>query len=366
MITKRKLLLTSASFVAAPLVLGAGTAQLKLGQSAAFTGAQAGFGLAMRAGISAAIAQAGAAAKNIELIALDDAGDPKKTEANLKDLFGRGVTAFVGATTRPCSELAAQFAAANDLALVGAFSGTPLLYGPKAPTTFATRASYQHEMESIVRHYSTLGAKRFGLVHLEDAKATNVPLLEEISARAGAKLTIAVGIDRAGTAMNAAAIATLQANRPDVVIMLANNKPLTPLLRDYAPATIGLPKVIISFVDRTQLIADLGAAGAGVAFSNVVPEVTAEKHRAVLAFRAAMAGGGAALSQVALEGFVTGLAAIEGLKRARQDTRSGFLDGMFGTTELDLGYTRFSFSKQNRAGSRYVDLALATGKGLIS
>src|SRR5262249_21468 len=161
----------------------------------------------------------------------------------------------------------AVLAAQEGIALVGAFSGTPLLYGDKAATTFTTRASYERELEAIVQHYRLLGMTRFGFVHLEDARATNVPLLEKILARQGGQRGVRAAVERKGPGLNAAAIKTLDASQPEVLILLANNAPLTGFLREYAPRTLILPKMVISFVDREKLLADLGKDAAGVGFS---------------------------------------------------------------------------------------------------
>jgi branched-chain amino acid transport system substrate-binding protein len=342
-----------------------------VGQSAALSGPQAGFGTAIRDGIRAALEAAnrggGIQGRPVTLLSLDDQGDKTKTEANVGALVAnRNVVAMTGFTTRPCSEAAAVMAAGEGIALVGAFSGTPLLYGDKAATTFTTRASYERELEAIVRHYRSLGAERFGFVHLEDARATNVPLLESILARNGGKLTVTAGVDRKGPSLNDAAIKTIETARPDMVIILANNAPLTGFLRDFAPRTILLPKMVISFVDREKLLADLGKDAGGVGFSVVVPEYTREKYSVVRNFVAEARAMKIGVTPVSLEGFITGLALLEGLRQAKTDTRNGFIDGMGRVSGLDLGYTNIRFSKSERSGSRFVDLSLASrNSGLI-
>ncbi|MEP6792003.1 MAG: ABC transporter substrate-binding protein, partial [Ramlibacter sp.] len=261
----------------------ASSAPIFVGQSAALSGPQAGFGTAIRDGVQAALQGAnrtgGANGRQINLISVDDVGDKTKTEANVAALVAnKQVVGLTGFTTRPCSEAAAVMAATDGIALVGAFSGTPLLYGEKATTTFTTRASYERELEAIVRHHRFLGVERFGFLHLEDARSTNVPLLESILARQGGKLVVTAGVDRKGPGLNAAAMKKLDANRPEMLIILANNAPLTTFLREYAPRTLLLPKMVISFVDREKLLADLGKDAAGVGFSVVVPEYTKEKY----------------------------------------------------------------------------------------
>ena len=364
--------LAFAAAAASPWISSAvASTPIVVGQSAAITGPQAGFGLAMRDGIKAALNQAnragGIGGRPVSLLTMDDQGEKARTEANVTELAAnRQVVGLTGCTTRPCSEAAALLSAGEGIALVGAFSGTPLLYGDKAATTFTTRASYERELQAIVHHYRQLGAERFGFVHLEDAKATNVPLLESILAREGGKLTVTAGVDRKGPGQNAAAIRTLDANKPEVLIILANNAPLTGFLREYAPRTLVLPKMVISFVDREKLLADLGKDAPGVGFSVVVPEYTKEKYTVVRNFLPEARSMGVAVTPVSLEGYITGLALLEGLRQARSETRAGLIEGMGRINALDLGYTNIRFSRSERSGSRFVDLSLASrNAGLV-
>jgi ABC-type branched-subunit amino acid transport system substrate-binding protein len=366
----RRRFLSAAGWSAAATVAGSGllssahaAAPIIVGQSAALTGPQASFGIAMRDGVQAAIHLAnrsgGIGGRPIQLVSLDDEGDKAKTEANVATLVGNPrIAGLTGFTTRPCSEAGAVLAAKEGIALVGAFSGTPLLYGQKAATTFTTRASYERELEAIVSHYRFLGVQRFGFLHLEDARATNVPLLESILAKQGGQLTVTAGVDRKGPGLNDVAMKKLEANMPEVLIILANNAPLTGFLREFAPRTLMLPKIVISFVDREKLLNDLGKAAAGVGFSIVVPENTRERYSVVRDFRAQAKELQVPVTPVSLEGFVTGLALVEGLKQAKSDSRAALIEGMSRINELDLGYTRLRYGKNERAGSRFVDLSL--------
>ncbi len=371
---RRHLLVRSATVgaaaIAAPWGAVFAASPVVVGQSAALTGPQSGFGVAMRDGILAAFnrqnRQGGWNGRPLQLLSLDDKGDKAQTEANVNELVGnRDVLGLTGFTTRPCSEAGAVMAAKEGIALVGAFSGTPLLYGEKAATTFTTRASYERELEAIVRHYRFLGVQKFGFVHLEDAKSTNVPLLESILARTGGQLTVTAGIDRKGPALTASALKTLEANRPEMLIILANNAPLTPFLREYAPRELVLPKMVISFVDREKLLADLGKDAAGVGFSVVVPESTREKYWVVREFLAQAKEQKFNVTPVSLEGFITGLAVIEGLRKTTSESRNGFIDGLARVGALDLGYTNLRYARNDRTGSRFVDLSLASRTGLI-
>ena len=173
--------------VVSPAAIGATAASpLIVGQSAALTGPQSGFGIAIRDGLEAALASINrngdVYGRPVQLVSLDDQGDKAKTESNVAQLAANPrVVGLTGFTTRPCSEAGAVLAAKEGIALVGAFSGTPLLYGEKAATTFTTRASYERELDAIVRHYRFLGMQRFGFVHLEDARSSRAAFIEGMS-----------------------------------------------------------------------------------------------------------------------------------------------------------------------------------------
>ena len=151
----------------------------------------------------------------------------------------------------------------------------------------------------------------------------------------------------------------LRSGEPTLII-LANNAPLTGFLREYAPRTLLQPKMVISFVDREKLLADLGRDAAGVGFSVVVPEYTREKYWVVREFLALARELKVGVTPVSLEGFVTGLALAEGLRNARTESRASLIEGMGRVGALDLGYTNMRFSRSERTGSRFVDLSLAS------
>src|SRR5262245_31375760 len=91
---RRHLLAQGAGLAAAALVSpaavrgAAASTPIVVGQSAALTGPQAGFGTAMRDGVLAAlhtVNQAGGInGRPVQLMSLDDQGDKAKTEANVR------------------------------------------------------------------------------------------------------------------------------------------------------------------------------------------------------------------------------------------------------------------------------------------
>ena len=323
-----------AASIGVPASRAATATPIIVGQSAALTGPQAGFGTAMRDGIKAAL-QHGQPRRRRQRPDHQPAvaGRPGRQG---EDRSQRGGAGRQPAGRRPhrlhhpalfrsrraCwpPRKASPWSAPSP-ARRCCMATRPPPPSPRAPATSAS-------CEAIVHHYRLLGAERFGFVHLEDARATNVPLLESILAREGGKLIVTAGVDRKGPGQNAAAIKTLEANEPEVLIILANNAPLTGFLREYAPRTLLLPKMVISFVDREKLLADLGKDAPGVGFSVVVPEYTREKYTVVRDFLRGSAAMKITVTPVSLEGYITGLALVEGLRQARNDTRAGLIEGM--------------------------------------
>ncbi|MEO7547687.1 MAG: ABC transporter substrate-binding protein, partial [Ramlibacter sp.] len=92
---RRNFLAQGAKVAAAAAVASTGLAAgastpIFIGQSAALTGPQAGFGTAIRDGVQAALLSAnrngGIGGRPVQLLSLDDQGDKAKTEANVAAL----------------------------------------------------------------------------------------------------------------------------------------------------------------------------------------------------------------------------------------------------------------------------------------
>ena len=93
---------------------------------------------------------------------------------------------------------------------------------------------------------------------------------------------------------------------------------------------------------------------------------TKEKYTVVRNFLPEARAMNIPVTPVSLEGYITGLALFEGLRQARNDTRTGLIEGMSRIGALDLGYTNSRFSRSERTGSRFVDLSLASrNAGLV-
>ncbi|HEX2011065.1 MAG TPA: ABC transporter substrate-binding protein, partial [Roseateles sp.] len=164
-------MMTVAALVACSLG-GSAWAQIKIGQTAGFTGPVAAGVKEVTDGaklfFDAVNAQGGVQGQKIELISLDDKFDPKLSAPNAKQLIDQGVLALFLTRGTPQSQTILPLLAEHKLALVAPSTGAMLLHKPVNPYVFNVRATYQREAERAVQHLAGMGVKRIGLVQVDD------------------------------------------------------------------------------------------------------------------------------------------------------------------------------------------------------
>ena len=371
MTTRKPIVLAAALFTAiAALLAPAALAQpILIGQSAALTGSQAGFGKEMRDGGLAVFEQinkqGGISGRRVELITLDDGGNEARAKENaIKLISEHKVVALFGFISRPSSVAGARIASESKIPFIGPFSGTPALY-KYDPYVFTVRASYDDELDAMVKQLVMTGHKRIGFAYLSDARAVNVPLVEKLLAQHGLKPAVLIGLDRTSPDVKEQAKALVQAN-PEVLLALANNVPLTALTREARKLGNATPFWIVSFADSSLMVKELGGLAQGQVFAQVVPLPTKRNVRLVKDYqrdyRARFPN--SPLSFTSLEGYIAARTLAEGLMRSgpQQPTRERLARTLNGL-KLDLGDFWIDYSGENHNGSRFVDLTIVNREG---
>lgn len=369
--TRNSAILAAALFTGtAALLAPAASAQqpILIGQSAALTGSQAAFGKEIRDGGLAFFEQinrqGGIHGRRVELITLDDAGIEARARENALRLINeQKVLALFGFISRPSSIAAAKIASEAKIPFIGPFSGTPALY-KYDPYVFTVRASYDDELDAMVKQLVMTGHKRIGFAYLSDARAVNVPLVEKLLARHGLKPAVLIGLDRTSPEVKEQAKALVEAN-PEVLLALANNVPLTALTREARKQGNATPFWIVSFIDSSLMVKELGELAQGQVFAQVVPLPTKRNLRLVKDYqrdyRAKFPN--SQLSFTSLEGYISARTLAEGLRHAGpQLTRERLaraLDGL----KVDLGDFWIDYSAESHNGSRFVDLTIVNKDG---
>jgi ABC-type branched-subunit amino acid transport system substrate-binding protein len=343
-----------------------------LGQSAPLSGALRSHGEEIRSGALACFRKlndaGGVHGRRIELATLDDAGDAQRTLANTRRFIEEfKVFALFGyadaGITRELLALVQQARAP----LFAPLSGAALARQP-GRSVYTVRAGRADEIEQVIGHYAQLGLKRFALLRSDDA--------------AGAEFLAAARVALARRGLAAPADAPLKGGAggiaglvqeafvadPDVVVLALAQPPAADLVQALKRTGRSAQIVALSPADPEQLARALGAGGAGVALSQVVPPLAQVSLPVVAEYRAAIEAetGRKAYSPASFEAYLAAKVFAEALRRVGPGlTRDGLLLALDAMSYHDVGGYVVSFSRSNRQGSARNYLVALTREGKL-
>src|SRR3979490_2941673 len=261
--------------------VGAGHAQgltktnILIGQSSPFSGSNKELGEDIREGLQAYFKQVnqagGGNGRTLELVALDDANDAKRSGENARILIEqRGVLALIGYASATLSLPALPFVEKSKIAFVGPFTGAEPMRSFRR-NVYNIRASYADELEKIVDFYTTTGMKKFSVIHYYDAVGKeNLAAVEVALTKRGLKAASIGTLKRNQTDLGAAVSDVVKA-APDVVIATTLYKTTGDFIKSAKKGGSGAQFASISFVGASALASELGDQGTGVVVAQVVP-----------------------------------------------------------------------------------------------
>ena len=251
--------------------------------------------------------------------------------------------------------------------LVGPRAGGQSMRNPVNPLLFHTYSSYWDEVEHMVDVFGTMGSTRFAVVYQDDAfgrdgfegvqnalKKKNMPLLVGAPYPRG---TIDVG--PAGEKVLAA--------NPQVVIFCTTAPFAAEFVKRYREKMVGVQFAGFSAIDATTMVKLAGvnlARGFVIAQNMPNPNKTSVKlvreHRDVMSKFAP----NVKPNFYTLGGYATAKVVVEGLRRAGpQPTREKFMAALENMKDYDIGGVQYTFGKDLRMGTRFVELLIINGKG---
>src|SRR5258707_3157817 len=317
---------------------GAGHAQgvtktnILVGQSSPFSGSNKELGDDIREGLQAYFKQVNAAGgvngRTLELIALDDANDAKRSGENARILIEqRGVLALIGYASATLSLPALPFAEKSKVAFVGPFTGAEPMRSFRR-NVYNIRASYADELEKIVDFYATTGMKKFSVIHYDDAVGKeNLAAVELALTRRGLKPSSIATLKRNQTDLGAA-VSDVVKSEPDVVIATTLYKTTGDFIKSARKAGSGAQFASTSFVGASALANELGDQGMGVVVAQVVPPFCRASIPVVRAYQGAIEKslGKKDYSFTSLEAYIGAKVLVEAIRRAAASlTREGVL-----------------------------------------
>ncbi len=358
--------------LAAPFLYAAATQAVEgvtdnrilLGQSAALSGPAEALGREMRLGAQLYFDQVNAAGgvhgRRIELVSLDDGYEPDRTVANTMRLIERDkVFALFGYVGTPTSKAALPIFTQEGVPFIGAFTGAELLRDPFNRLIFNIRASYYDETAKIVDAFTSLGMKKVAVFYQNDAYGQAGLTGVERAMRAKGMTLVATGTVERNTTEVAAAVKTIVAAQPDIVVMISAYKSCAAFIKAMREAGSFAAFYNVSFVGSRQLADELGDAGVGVGISQVMPFPWNSTLPVVREYRKLLEPTGNPESFTSMEGYIAARVMVEGLRRAGRDlTRDRLIAALESLTRFDVGGFDVAFSPDNHSGSRYVDLTI--------
>lgn len=352
-----------------------GAEPIVLGQSAALSGPAGQLGGQFRAGAQLAFeqvnARGGVARRAIELRTLDDGYEPERCAENTRRLIADDVFALFGYIGTPTSLAAQPLFTQARVPFFAPFSGAPALRRPPSRLVFHVRASYEDETELIVGQLTHLGLTRIGVFHQDDSYGQAG--LDGVSRALAARQLqpVATGRVQRNSANVAQAVAQLTSARPEAIVQISTYTASAAFVRAARKAGYGGGFYNVSFVG-TQALADaLGADGAGVVISQVVPspysptrQITREFHEAIKKSRS-----GVQPNYSSLEGYIAARVFIEGLRGAAAQggdrlTRDGLIVALQ-ALRTPVGDFDIAFGAASHEASRFVEMSMLTGDGRV-
>lgn len=352
------------SAVAMALLGSAAQAQIKIGQTADFSGPSALIAQHNRDGAKLYFDQinatGGVGGQKIELLTLDDKFDPKSSAANAKTLIDQGVLALFMTSGTAQNEAILPLLAQHKLALVAPTSGALLLHDPVNPYVFNVRAGYHREAERAVGHLRNMGVQSLTVLQSEDKFGND-------AAQAALRGLSAAGMrPRAHLkfAPNAAAYQALaqQLAKADMqaVLLVCEADAAAGFVAALRNAGSMAQVVTLSNNASPGFVKQLKEQGRGVIVTQLFPnERSASTELVRQAQEQAKARGLGELSAAHLEGFASAKVLVEGLRRAGKDlNRIGLVKSLESIQRYDLGGLELSFNSKKHSGLDFADIAI--------
>jgi len=343
-----------------------------LGQSVPLTGPAAELGLQMQLGAKACFdavnAAGGVGGMPLVLKTLDDGYDPARCKANTEKFIQEDVFALFGYVGTPTTLAALPLATAAKTPLIAPLTGAEALRDPINKLVFHIRASYFDETELIVKQLTQLDLKRIAVFHQNDAYGqAGLKGMQRALTRRSLEPAAIATVERNSVDV-AAAVKTLVAANPNVIVQISAYKSCAAFIREARKAGFGGQFYNVSFVGTKALADELGKDAAGVVVSQVMPSPFGTVVGLVNDYQQALRklDPKAEPNYTSIEGYVAARVIVDGLRRLNgRPTREGLISVLEGLSGYDSRGYRLQFGPGKRAGSSFVELTMLSGDGRV-
>jgi ABC-type branched-subunit amino acid transport system substrate-binding protein len=344
-------------------VAGSALAQIRIGQTAGFTGAVASTVKEATDGaklyFDAVNARGGVNGQKIELVSLDDKFDPKLTLVNAKTLVDQGVVCLFLNRGTPHTQGIMPLLTEAGVPLVGPSTGAMVLHEPVHPWIFNVRAAYQREAERTIAHLSLVSVTRIAIVQVDDSFGADAAggVLKGLK---NAKLEPVAyeKYDRTKPDFGPIMPKVTKAD-PQAVVFIGSGTAVVDGMKALRAAGSRAQMVTLSNNASSGFVKALGEFAHGTVVSQVFPSERAVGMPIVKEASDLAKAKGIELTPAALEGFAAAKVLVEGLRRAGRDhTRAGLKQALESFNRFNIGGLELSYSPTDHTGLDYADLSI--------
>lgn len=356
----------------APASQGIDDTNVRFAQIAALEGPAAALGEGMRQGISAAFEEAnangGVHGRMLSLDSMDDGYEPNRSIEHVRSVISSdGYIGLIGPVGTPTSKAMQPIATDASFPFIGPFTGAGFLRDPSLSNVLNVRATYAAETEAWIAHLvDKQGLKNIAILYQDDGFGrVGLAGVTEALDRRGMSL-VAEGTYTRNTVAVKSALLDIRKSKPDAVVMVGAYKPIAEFVRLSHKLKFKPEFATISFVGSKALASELGATGAGVIISQVVPNPWDDSINVVSEYQAALTASdpNAEPGFVSLEGYIVGRLAIDALNKAGADlTRESLMTALASLGVIDMGGAQLAFGPDDNQGMDEVFLTRITAEG---
>jgi branched-chain amino acid transport system substrate-binding protein len=368
--------LARGAMVAALAMVGVAHAQegvfkdrIVIGQSTALTGPGSALAAPFHQGAKLYFDRLNAAGgingRKVELVTLDDRGNPKTTAENTKKLIDQGVLSLFGYYGSPQVTAAYPLIKDTDVMLFAPMAAADEFRGAMYTNVYSLRPGYAEEAVAIAKHAETLGARQLGIVHGSDSESTAaldsaIRSMPHIGAN-----VVASAAFGAGSVANA--VDKVLGKKPESVLVIADASGAANVVRDLRAKGFRGPIYGFSNTGESLLAEELGPAGAGVVVVRVVPKSDTAKVPVVREMMSDAETAKAGKPNVyMLEGYIAARVFAEALRRVPKGdpSRAKVRKAIETMDDVNVGGFRVHFAEE-RVASKMVQLSLIDSQGKV-
>ena len=340
-----------------------------LGQSMALTGPGSSLAVPFHQGAKLYFDRLNAAGgingRKIELVTLDDRGNPKTSAENTRKLLDQGVVALFGYYGSPQVTASYPLIKDSDVLMFAPMAAADEFRGALYPNLFSLRPGYAEEAAAITRHAETLGARKLGILHATDSESlAALDSANRTMTSMGANLLVTAPL---GSGSISNSVDKAVAARLESILVIGDSNIAASAVRDLRAKGFRGPIYGFSNTGESLLAEELGTAGAGVVVVRVVPKSDTAKVPVVRDLMAdALAANAGKPNVYMLEGYLAARVISEALRRIpRGDpNRARLKKAIESLDDVSVGGFRVHFAEE-RVASKMVQLSLIDSQGKV-